>query len=154
MCTSVENYIYYMINGCPSHPSRFKAPPPPAGCCLLINDTCQFDSSSTLQCAYRQSLTDLCRYKCLAVNGSSGKDNCTYNRYPNPDTVCIPMNGKCQEYSPCKYWEELPSPSFRCGTIDDYYKFKFGPKMLQMKRSEIPPGDCILQNNSCSWSSE
>ncbi len=153
-CTSVEEYIYYTIKGCP-HGSQVKTPPPPAGRCIMVDNVCQFDTSSALQCAFHHMPSDFCQYKCLAVNGSNPTDNCNYNRYLPPDTLCMPINGQCQEYSPCKYWESSSSPSFKCGTVDDYYRFKFGPLSSRSIEhgSPVPPGECILQNNSCSWSS-
>ncbi len=163
-CGSVEDYIYYTVKGCPHTQvvSNGKTPPeipPPPGRCLLIDDVCQFDFTSTLQCAFRRSLSDNCLYKCVEVSESSPQDNCSFSRYPPPDTLCVPMDGKCQEYNPCKYWEGLCLEPYMCGTVDDYYRFKFGPQPRCARPpagylEDVPPGECILQNNACSWSGE
>ncbi len=165
-CTSVEEYVRHNTRGCPVYAMDDSTdtpppttPPPPPGRCLLVNDVCQFDTSSTLRCAFRQSQAGSCQYRCMEANGAIIPDtNCTSSGYPPPDSLCIPIDGQCREYNPCKFWKGFCSAPYRCGTLDDYYKFRFGPQpsCAQPPAGFVepePPGECVLHNNTCSWSS-
>jgi len=169
MCTSVEDYIRHSVRGCPYIPGSHgnqpmpveTNPPPPAGQCLLVAGRCQF-TDSPLQCVNVQNSSDLCRYHCVAANSSFPDMNVSGScdigsRFPPPDQLCLPMNGLCQPYSPCRYWKGHCSAPYQCGTVDDFYRFRMGPQPACAPpppgfESPRPPGQCILQNDSCSWS--
>ena len=155
MCTSVEEYIAYTTKGCSDDETDPPIPAPPPGQCAIVNDRCEFTTSAP-KCGFGKTLDSMCKYQCMEVNGSTHNDSneCKYSRYPPPDHLCVPMNGKCQEYNPCNYWGGIIFEPFYCGTFDDYYRYIFG----HLPEPPLPvyplaPGECIIQNDTCSWSS-
>jgi len=65
------------------------------------------------------------------------------------------MNGKCQEYNPCSYWGGHSFDPYYCGTFDEYFLYIFGHLPVPpLPAYPKPPGECLLQNNTCSWSGE
>ena len=159
MCTSVEEYIAHIVK-CTSDETDppIPAPPPPPGQCAVVNDKCEFTTSAP-KCAFRQFQSNYCQFRCTEVNSttpSSDQDCIKNSRYPPPDHLCLPMNGKCQEYNPCSYWPGGHGyDPFYCGTFDDYYRYVFDDLPVPpLPAFPIPPGECVLQNNSCSWSSK
>ena len=162
MCTSVEEYERSNLFplGCPM--LNLEPPTPPPGQCRLENGICQYAqpavtcdtwvpdchfsySCGTTEERERTTNTD-------AACASFGQD------LPPPDMLCIPVNDTCQWYNPCRYWRGFCQSGYRCGTVEQYYAFIFGPQPLCVAPPEgwvepLPPGDCIAQEQECRWSS-
>jgi len=155
MCTSVEEYIAYITKGC-SDETTPPIPAPPPGQCAVVNDRCEF-STSAPTCAYRQTPSTMCQYLCIEVNSTTknNSNECSFSSNPQPESLCVPLNGKCREYNPCRYWKNTCSSLYQCGTADDYYRSKLGPKppyCAQIPQGvSRPSGPCTLQNNTCLW---
>ena len=154
MCTTVEEYITYLAKGCSDETDPPPIPPPHPGQCAVVNDRCEFTTSAP-KCEFRQFQLSMCQSRCMEVNNAtpSNSAECVkYSRYPPPNHLCVPMNGKCQEYNPCYLWGGQGFDPFYCGTFDDYYGYRFGYLPEPPSPAAFPPGECILQNKSCSWS--
>lgn len=165
VCTSVETYERDHVRpqlGCPALSTTPPVPPPDQ--CRLINGTCQY-TSVTLECTTWVPDCDY-RYTCGSVEERERTDSpelCRGNNFgqeaPVPDTLCLPVNDTCQWYNPCHYWRGHCSAPYQCGTADEYYAFKFGPQPLCARPPEgwvrpLPPGECVVQQEQCTWSSE
>ena len=154
VCTSVEEYERSHLGpqfGCPS--LNLEPPTPPPGQCRLENGTCQY-AQPAVTC--NVSVSDCyCSYTCNTNTHTTNHQNF---RLPPPDMLCIPVNDTCQWYNPCRYWRGFCQSGYRCGTVEQYYAFIFGPQPLCAAPPEgwvepLPPGDCIAQEQECRWSS-
>ena len=159
-CTSEETYGRFNFGpqpGCPTLPITV---PQPSGKCRLVKGICQYTNSS-LECATWVPSGDY-RYICGSVaerdQALESKGSFIGNP-PVPDQLCLPINGTCQWYNPCRFWKGFCSSPYRCGSIDDYLAFQFGPQPLCAPPPKgwvtpIPPGECIITDKQCRWSSK
>ena len=159
-CTSEETYGRFKFGpqpGCPTLPITV---PPPSGKCRLVNGICQYTISS-LECTTWVPSNDY-RYTCGSVEERDQVSE-TNRRFignpPVPDQLCLPINGMCQWYNPCRFWKGFCSSPYHCGSIDDYLAFQFGPQPRCVAPPKgwvlpIPPGDCIITDQQCRWSSK
>lgn len=146
--------------GCPAIYPQTTGPPP--GDCRPVDGMCQF-TNATLECT---TWLNSCRgYQC----GSTSEYNaflaspgpvCSFGgQYPQPDDLCLPINGTCQWYNPCRTWRGFCLSGYNCGTADRYYQFRFGPQPLCALPppgwvEPEPPGECAVRNGQCDWYSK
>ena len=162
-CTTDEQYWRFRRGpqpGCPAVYPQTTAPPP--GDCQMVDGTCQF-TNDTLECT---TWLNSCQgYRC----GSTSEYNaflaspgpvCPFGgQYPQPDDICLPINGSCQWYNPCRTWRGFCLSGYNCGTAAQYYQFIFGPQPICALPppgwvEPEPPGDCAVRNGQCEWYSK
>lgn len=160
VCTTEEQYQRSQIYGSPCPVSAVTAPPPTEDC-ELVNGSCQFTNSS-LSCRTWLPSCEF-QYRCGSeenytsyLEDSDGRVcNFVGGPVPPPSNTCIPINGSCQWYNPCRLWPGWCSGPYQCGTLSEYWAFVLGPQPAcawPPREQPLPPGDCIVQNGSCSWS--
>ena len=144
---------------------NLEPPTPPPGQCRLVNGSCQY-TQPTVACDTWVPDCDY-RYMCGTVEQRNLTTNtdalCGFRGFgsnaPNPDEFCEPVDGTCQWYNPCRYWRGHCLSGYQCGTVEQYYRFLFGPHPLCAFPPEgwtepLPPGDCVLtgEDQQCGWS--
>ena len=147
--------LAYWEPGCPSVYPQTTAPPP--GDCRMVGGACQF-TNTTLECTTR--LNSCQGYQCVSASDVTESPGCAFGgQYPQPDELCLPINGTCQWYDPCVSWPGFCQSGYRCGSIDQYYQFMFGPQPICVPRPPNwvrppPPGECTVTNGQCQWNSK
>ena len=159
VCTSVEVYERNHLGPKPPCPVNFHPPMPPPGQCRLVNGTCQYAQPAvTCRIWYPD-----CEFRYTCGTTEEWKRNSytcpPFISLPPPDTLCIPINNTCRWYNPCRYWKNSHSSGYSCGSLDQYYKFIFGlqPPSIAPPEELVetqPPGDCVIVNGECAWSSK
>ena len=164
-CATEESYQSSLIGPQPGCPVTFNATlvTPPPGQCLLVNGSCQY-STEVLNCTVWLPECEF-EYQCGTVEAYSNylmesPLPCPFfNDVPPPSMTCVQINESCQWYNPCRMWQTFCSLSWNCGTTSDYWAFVYGPQPLCVPPppgfvEPIPPGECIVQERECSWSSK
>lgn len=161
VCTSVEDFERYHRGpqlGCPVR--DLEPPTPPPGQCRPVNGVCQY-TQPVVTCDIWVPDCDY-RYTCGTVEERENTSDVTCaifgNVPPSPDMLCIPVNDTCQWYNPCRYWRGHCLSGYRCGTVEQYYAFVFGPHPLCSLPPEWwvepqPQGECVVEDGECGWSS-
>ena len=72
-----------------------------------------------------------------------------FNPLPPPKEECLFIDNKCQWYNECAMW--LSDTGYQCGTTIDKYIYTHS---LIENNDSIPPGECINQLGTCTWSSK
>lgn len=162
MCTSVEDFErshrFLPPPRCPTSNSD-PVPTPPPGQCRPVDGVCQY-AQPIVTCDVWVPDCDY-RYTCGTVEERERTTNRCGNfgqMPPDPDMLCIPVNDTCQWYNPCRYWRGFCLSGYQCGTVDQYYRWLFGPQPLCAYPPEgwvepQPPGECVVQDQQCGWSS-
>lgn len=166
-CTSQETYWQLQrapLPFCPQSVEPTVPPPLPASHCEIVDGVCQF-TNTTVNCT---TWTHSCepQYEC----GTEEEEEISLSEMPpvcfspnspipQPNRICVPNNDSCEWYNPCAMWQGFCQSSYRCGTLDEYYAFVNGPQPICSQPPPdwvppTPPGECIVQNMQCSWSSE
>lgn len=159
-CTTDESYWQFRYGpqpGCPAIYPQTTAPPP--GDCQMVDGMCQF-TNATLECT--TWLNSCLGYQCGSTSEysaflASPGPVCSFGgQYPQPDDLCLPINGTCQWYNPCRSWRGFCLSGYNCGTADQYYQFRFGPQPLCAPGwvESDPPGECAVRNGQCDWYSK
>ena len=159
-CTTEESYtlssLYGPQLGCDDVFNATATPPP--GECLLVNGSCRY-STNLLNCT--TWLPDCySEYQCGTFEADNNNESPTLcSNVPPPNSTCIQINGSCQWYNPCRMWRGFCYNPWNCGTTSDYWAFVHGPQPICSLPppgfvEPIPPGECIVQDGQCSWSSK
>ena len=158
-CTTEAEYwgfVYGPQPGCPSTFPQTTAPPP--GECQVVDGVCQF-TNQTLECSTQ--LNTCQGYQCGSVSDNTERPpGCSFGgQYPEPDELCLPVNGSCQWYNPCTSWVGHCWSGYTCGSLDQYYQFRLGPQPICVPPPPgwvrpDPPGECTVTNGQCHWNSK
>ena len=153
-----QDFIRGPLPFCPS--LNTTSPPLPARYCSLIDGVCQF-TSTTPNCT---TWFDHCRIQLdcgTTTEQALSHSMCFTTPEPllQPRDLCIPSNESCEWYNPCRMWPGLCQGPYHCGSVDDYYQFTNGPQPLCAAPppdwvEPTPPGQCLIHNGQCSWSSK
>ena len=137
-------------------------PPPtlPGQQCRLYNGTCQY-TEFILECySTIVSYTPYCEKASPDVIDRSIPSNDQQPNYIPPDNLCLPINSSCQWFNPCRAWKDNCLGTYQCGTLDQYYRFIYGPTPTCSLPSKgwaepLPPGECVINaKGECGWSSK
>ena len=125
---------------------------PAPGVCTHINGSCQFVDPCVTWNKYCYGAD----YQCTEQPRNS---SCQYHPAsppPPPKEECLPINGSCQQYNPCRKWPGFCGGPYQCITDIQYYRYTHGPQpgCPEPLHHPIPPGECIYQHGECVWSSE
>lgn len=162
VCNTEENYQRSRTGPQPGCPVTFPPAPSSVEDCLLINGSCQFVSNSSVS-GCRTWLPECeVHYRCGSEEDYANflaqePETCSSTGdVPPPNAICIPLEGFCQWYNPCRSWQPHCSSTNRCGTLSEYWAFVYGPIpwCLPFDPPPDPPGECIVQNETCVWSSK
>ena len=162
-CSSQNAYAASTIGPQPACPSlqNSTATPPPGVCSLANATTCSYvpDAPTCVSwlsnCDYQYSCTTEERFNTTVEEG----EDCFPHtpRPPSPNTVCIPVDGSCDWYNPCRKWQGWCNGDYRCGTVADYAQFVNGPQPICAYpppniTDPVQPGECVYQEGRCEWS--
>ena len=162
-CTSQSIYASFIFGpqlGCPSLPNM-TATLPPGTTCSLANNSCSFvaDAQTCVSwlsgCDYQYSCTTEVEFT-TAVE----EESCSFPFYPqppSPSSVCVPVNGSCEWYNPCRSWQGWCGGEYQCGTEAQYAYFLNGPQPLCVAPAPnatepVPAGECVYRDGQCLWS--
>ena len=127
---------------------------PAPGVCTFINGSCKFVNP----CVTWNKECYGTDYQCTDKEHYNFQ-NCTFRPPPPPPKEeCLPINGTCQQYNPCRMWPGFCGSPYQCITDIQYYRYTHGPQPIcplpWPKPRPNPPGECIYQNGQCIWSSK
>ena len=129
---------------------------PAPGVCTFINGSCKFVNPCVTWNPNEDCYgTD---YQCTDKEHYH-HHNCTYYepRPPPPKEECLPINGTCQQYNPCRVWPGFCGGPYQCITDIQYYRYTHEPQPecpVPVPPRPDPPGECIYQHGQCVWSSK
>ena len=126
------------------------------GVCTFINGSCKFVNPCITWNSNKECYgTD---YQCTDKEHYQHR-NCTFYEPPPPPpkAECLPINGTCQQYNPCRKWPGFCGGPYQCITDIQYYRYTHGPQPecpVPVPPRPNPPGECIYQHGQCVWSSK
>jgi hypothetical protein len=162
LCSSQDIYARSFVGPQPACPSLQNATAtPPPGVCSPANDSCAFVPDAPTCVSWLSNCDH--QYSCTTEEGftaavEEGQDCYPITpRPPSPSSVCIPANGSCEWYNPCRKWQGWCNGAYQCGTEEEYAFFVNGPQPLCVLPPEnatqpVPAGECVYQDGQCAWS--
>ncbi|XP_019851432.1 PREDICTED: uncharacterized protein LOC109581606 isoform X2 [Amphimedon queenslandica] len=94
-----------------------------------------------------------CTLESVYVEYNKTHQECVpFNSLPPPKEECLYIDFKCQWYNECAMW--LSDTGYQCGTAIDKYIYTHSLTPVENNRSSValPPGECINQLGTCTWS--
>lgn len=127
---------------------------PAPGVCMFVNGSCQFVDP----CVAWNKACYGAEYNCT-TKAQVHNNSCGHYRPspPPPKEECLPINGSCQWYNPCRKWPGFCGGPYQCITKVQYYRYTHGPQPscpVPQQPQSRPPGECIYLQGQCVWSSE
>ena len=126
---------------------------PAAGVCTFINGSCKFVNP----CITWNKECYGTDYQCTDKEHYHYQNCSYYHPPPPPKEECLPINGTCQQYNPCRKWPGFCGGPYQCITDIQYYRYTHGPQPecpVPVPPRPNPPGECIYQHGQCVWSSK
>ena len=160
VCTTEEQYQLFLLESASLRCQNVSTTPNPSplGVCMLINGSCQFTSIVPTCATWQVGCTP--EYACGTLQQYENTISCPYllGTPPSPEEICTPIELSCNWFQPCHSWQDHCNGPYQCGTLSEYWTFMNSPQPSCARTSSdvyrIPPGECIVQDGHCSWSSK
>ena len=160
-CTTQEEYAAFVHGPQPGCPV-FENPTPvlQEGTCALVDGECRFTTDEPTCVSWLPDCSSL--YTCTTEEDYFSRPNTTCLPFPlaTHTSVCVPVDGECQQHNPCTIWQGHCGGEYMCGTQADFAYFNSNPIIpvcaapdpLNPRPNPVPEGECVYHDGQCEWS--